>query len=246
MSFFELVNPHAKTHRGARAGWLRAAVLGANDGLVSTASLMVGVAASGAAAAAVLTAGVAGLAAGSMAMAAGEYVPVSSQVDVERADRAKEERELAADPEAELAWSWRASTASAACPSHWLSRLPRRCTMRTRWGPISAMSLDTSDITTARPLQAAAASAASFFIGGLLPLLGLVAPTATARLWLIVAVTLIGLAVTGILSAWIAGTALGRPRAAGRHRRRPCDGGHRPRRSTPSCLRHLTPRTRQQ
>ena len=84
MSFFELVDPHAEAHRGEHAGWLRAAVLGANDGLVSTASLMVGVAASGAAAAGVLTAGIAGIAAGSMAMAAGEYVSVSSQVDVER------------------------------------------------------------------------------------------------------------------------------------------------------------------
>src|SRR6516225_5945478 len=98
-----MVNPHAEAHRGEHAGWLRAAVLGANDGLVSTASLMVGVAASGAAVGAVLVAGVAGLAAGSMAMAAGEYVSVSSQVDVERADRAKEKRELAANPDAELA-----------------------------------------------------------------------------------------------------------------------------------------------
>ena len=93
-----MVNPHAEAHRGEHAGWLRAAVLGANDGLVSTASLMVGVAASGAAAATVLTAGIAGLAAGSMAMAAGEYVSVSSQVDVERGDRAKEQRELAGRP----------------------------------------------------------------------------------------------------------------------------------------------------
>ena len=132
-----MVNPHAEAHRGEHAGWLRAAVLGANDGLVSTASPMVGVAASGAAAAGVLTAGVAGLAAGSTAMGAREYVSVSSQVDVERADRAKEVRELAA--------SW-----------------------------------------TGRPHP-------------------------TAKLWLIVAVTLIGLAVAGILGTWIAGTALARP-----------------------------------
>ena len=102
MSLFELVNPHAEAHRGARAGWLRAAVLGANDGLVSTASLMVGIAASGASTSTVLTAGLAGLTAGSMAMAAGEYVSVSSQVDVEKADRAMEERELATDPEDEI------------------------------------------------------------------------------------------------------------------------------------------------
>lgn len=102
MTFLAMVHPHAERHRGEHAGWLRAAVLGANDGLVSTASLMVGVAASGAAAGAVLTARLAGLAAGSMVMAAGEYVSVSSQVDVERGDRAKEEHELATDPAAEL------------------------------------------------------------------------------------------------------------------------------------------------
>ncbi len=102
MPFFEAVNPHLERHTAGRAGWLRAAVLGANDGLVSTASLMVGIAASGASTGAVLTAGLAGPAAGSMAMAAGEYVSVSSQVDVEKADRAKEEQELATDPENEL------------------------------------------------------------------------------------------------------------------------------------------------
>ncbi|HZE15131.1 MAG TPA: VIT1/CCC1 transporter family protein [Mycobacterium sp.] len=97
MTFFEMLNPHAETHRGEHAGWLRAAVLRAHDGLVSTASLVVGVAASGAAVGAVLIAGVAGLAAGSMAMAAGEYVSVSSQVDVQRADLQKEKRELVAN-----------------------------------------------------------------------------------------------------------------------------------------------------
>ena len=102
MSFLDAVNPHSERHTAGRAGWLRAAVLGANDGLVSTASLMVGVAASSAAIGTVLTAGLAGLAAGSMAMAAGEYVSVSSQVDVENADRAKETRELAENPQAEL------------------------------------------------------------------------------------------------------------------------------------------------
>ena len=205
-----MVNPHAEAHRGARAGWLRAAVLGANDGLVSTAGLMVGVAASGAPAAAVLTAGVAGLAAGSMAMAAGEYVSVSSQVDVERADRAKEERELAADPEAELA-ELAGIYRQRGVPEPLAQQVAQALHDADPLGAHLRDELGQSDITAARPLQAAAASAASFFIGGLLPLLGLVAPTAMARLWLIVAVTLIGLAVTGILSAWIAGTALGRP-----------------------------------
>lgn len=127
MTFLEMVNPHSERHRGEHAGWLRAAVLGANDGLVSTASLMVGVAASGAAAGAVLTAGLAGLAAGSMAMAAGEYVSVSSQVDVERGDRAKEEHELATDPDAELAALASTSTATADCPQNWPRKSPPCC-----------------------------------------------------------------------------------------------------------------------
>jgi vacuolar iron transporter family protein len=205
-----MVNPHAEAHRGQHAGWLRAAVLGANDGLVSTASLMVGVAASGAAAATVLTAGVAGLVAGALAMAAGEYVSVSSQVDVERADRAKEARELAANPEAELAelvgiYRGRGG------PSHWLGRSPRRCTTRTRWERTCAMSSDThTSAPPARcrpePRRRPASSSGAYY-----PLLGLLAPTPTARLWLIVAITLIGLAVTGILGAWIAGTGVIRP-----------------------------------
>ena len=95
------VHGHAESHLISRIGWLRAAVLGANDGVVSTASLLVGVAAAGAGAGEILTAGVAGLFAGAMSMAAGEYVSVSSQSDTERADLARETRELAADPEAE-------------------------------------------------------------------------------------------------------------------------------------------------
>src|SRR5689334_20887613 len=92
---------HAESHRSGRTGWLRAAVLGSNDAIVSTASLMVGVAASSASPRAILIAGVAGLVAGSMSMAVGEYVSVSSQRDAERADIAREQRELAANPEAE-------------------------------------------------------------------------------------------------------------------------------------------------
>src|SRR5690349_8127843 len=94
---------HPEKHRTQRTGWLRAAVLGANDGIVSTASLIVGVAAAGANASAILVSGVAGLVAGAMSMAAGEYVSVSSQADTEHADLARERRELAASPEQELA-----------------------------------------------------------------------------------------------------------------------------------------------
>ena len=205
-----MVNPHAEAHRGEHAGWLRAAVLGANDGLVSTASLMVGVAASGAAAATVLTAGIAGLAAGSMAMAAGEYVSVSSQVDVERGDRAKEQRELATNPQAELA-ELAGIYRDRGLPDDLAQQVAQALHDADPLAAHLRDELGHSEITAARPLQAAAASAASFLIGGLLPLLGLVAPTPTTKLWLIVAVTLAGLAVAGILGAWIAGTALARP-----------------------------------
>jgi VIT1/CCC1 family predicted Fe2+/Mn2+ transporter len=210
MPFSERINPHSEAHRGEHAGWLRAAVLGANDGLVSTASLMVGVGASGAAVGAILTAGVAGLVAGAMAMAAGEFVSVSSQVDVERADRAKEKRELAADPDAEL------SELTGIYRQRGLSdELARQVVQALHDAdPLEAHLRDElghSDITAARPLQAALASSASFSVGGLVPLLGLLAPTTSMRLWLIVVVTLLGLATTGTLSAWIAGTGIARP-----------------------------------
>ena len=210
MSFLKRVGTHIEVHRGGHAGWLRASVLGANDGLVSTASLMVGVAASGAAAAGVLTAGLAGIAAGSMAMAAGEYVSVSSQVDVERGDRAKEERELADDPEAEL----RELTSiyrHRGVPQELASEVASALHMEDPLGAHLRDELGQSALTAARPLQAATASAASFLIGGLLPLVGLVAPTAATRLALIVLVTMAGLAAAGVLGAWIAGTALMRP-----------------------------------
>ena len=210
MHFFDAVNPHAERHRGERAGWLRAATLGANDGLVSTASLMVGVAASGATTAAVLTAGIAGIAAGAMAMAAGEYVSVSSQVDVEDADRAIEERELSANPEAELA-ELTDIYRQRGVPEPLAQQVAKALHDADPLGAHLRDELGQSNITAARPLQAATASAASFFIGGVLPLLGLLAPTASARLWLIVCITLIGLAGTGILGARIAGARLRRP-----------------------------------
>jgi VIT1/CCC1 family predicted Fe2+/Mn2+ transporter len=210
MPFFGVISSHVERHGAGRAGWLRAAVLGANDGLVSTASLMVGVAASGTATATVVTAGLAGLAAGSMAMAAGEYVSVSSQVDVERADRAMEERELAGNPQGEL----RELTGiyeARGLPSD----LARQVAVALHAaGPLQAHLRDElghSETTAARPLQASVASAASFLGGGLVPFLGLLAATATARIWLIVAVTLAGLGVAGVLGARAAGTSALRP-----------------------------------
>lgn len=210
MSFFDAINPHFERHSAGRAGWLRAAVLGANDGLVSTASLMVGVAASGTAASTVVTAGLAGLAAGAMAMAAGEYVSVSSQVDVERADRALEAREHATNPEAELrelAGIYEARGVPAELARQVAQALheadPLQAHLRDELGH--------SEATAARPIQASVASAASFVAGGLLPFLGLLAPTSTSRIWLIVAVTLVGLGIAGVLGAKAAGTKALRP-----------------------------------
>ena len=130
---------HTETHRSDRVGWLRAAVLGANDGVISVASLMVGVAASGADASSILLTGVAGLVAGALSMAAGEYVSVKSQADTEQADLAKETRELAEEPERELAeltaiYVHRDSTVRS--PRRWRSSSPP--TMR--WAPMRATS----------------------------------------------------------------------------------------------------------
>jgi VIT1/CCC1 family predicted Fe2+/Mn2+ transporter len=204
---FELLNGHQETHRTGRAGWLRAAVLGANDGLVSTASLMVGVAASGAGASGVVTAGLAGVAAGSMAMAAGEYVSVSSQVDVEQADRALEERELAADPEGELA-ELTAIYRARGLPEGLAQQVAEALHAHDALGAHLRDELGHTEETSAKPLQAAVASAVSFLVGGMVPFLGLLGTSTSARVLLIVLVTLVGLAVAGVLAARAAGTAV--------------------------------------
>ncbi|NUP53303.1 MAG: VIT family protein [Catenulispora sp.] len=197
-------------HATARSGWLRAAVLGANDGLVSTASLMVGMAASGAANSVIVTAGLAGVAAGSMAMAAGEYVSVSSQVDVERADRAFEARELAENPKGELE-ELTAIYKARGVPQP----LARQVAVALHEAdPLQAHlrdELGRHESSAARPVQASPASAASFLAGGLVPFLGLLAPISTTRLVLIVVVTLCGLVVAGVLGAKAAGGRVLRP-----------------------------------
>jgi VIT1/CCC1 family predicted Fe2+/Mn2+ transporter len=204
------VDPVRGAGRPGRAGWLRAAVLGANDGLVSTASLMVGVAASHAQSGTVLTAGIAGVAAGAMAMAAGEYVSVSSQVDVERADLENEARQHLLDPAGELA---------ELADIYELRGLPRELAEQVAIvfhaiDPLDAHARDElgqSHQTRARPVQAAIASASSFLIGGLVPFVGMLATTGTSRLALIFAVTIAGLAGAGTLGARIAGGAVLRP-----------------------------------
>jgi VIT1/CCC1 family predicted Fe2+/Mn2+ transporter len=199
-----------EAHAAGRAGWLRAAVLGANDGLVSTASLMVGVAASSASSGAVVTAGIAGVAAGAMAMAAGEYVSVSSQRDVEDADRAREAIEQQLHPETErmeLVGIYesrglpRALAEQVADAFH--ATDPLEAHLRDELGH--------SEHSRARPLQAAVASAACFTLGGLVPFLGLLGSDSGLRLALIVVVTVAGLAVAGLLGAHVAGGPKARP-----------------------------------
>jgi len=156
-------------HRTERIGWLRAAVLGANDGIVSTSSLIVGVAASGASRSNVLVAGVAGLVAGAMSMAAGEYVSVSSQSDTEKADLEVEKRELAETPETELKELQGIYMKRGLDPALAL-QVAQQLTVS---GALSAHARDElgiSDMTTSRPVQAAFASAGAFSVGAALPL----------------------------------------------------------------------------
>ena len=156
-------------HRSQRGGWLRAAVLGANDGILSTASLIVGVASANADHAAVVTAGVAGLVAGALSMAAGEYVSVSSQRDAERADLRVERMELASDPRgerAELAAIYRHRGLDAALAAQVADQLTAQDALAAH----ARDELGISELNAARPVQAALASAASFAAGAALPL----------------------------------------------------------------------------
>lgn len=195
-------------HRAHRAGWLRAAVLGANDGLVSTASLMIGVtAANPGKDTFLITAGVAGIVAGAMSMAVGEYVSVRSQNDVEESDRQMEIDHLAADPDGELLelaeiYVERGLTQELA------EEVARQMHAR---DPLEAHLRDELGQTPqnkARPMQAALASAASFTLGGLIPFAGAFAPTPGTIALSIVGFAMAGLLVTGILSAKTAGRAI--------------------------------------
>lgn len=195
---------HLERHRNDRIGWLRAAVLGANDGLVSTASLIVGVAAANAARADMLLAGVAGLAAGAMAMAAGEYVSVSSQSDTELADMARERAELASQPEFELRELAEIYVGRGLTPDL-AAQVARQLTDHDALGAHLRDELGISEITSARPVQAGLTSAISFAAGASLPLLtALVAPL--PQIVVVVAGTsLLFLVVLGALSARVGG-----------------------------------------
>jgi vacuolar iron transporter family protein len=194
----------AEHHLSGRAAWLRAAVLGANDGLISTASLMVGVAGANSSRSAILVAGIAGLSAGALSMAAGEYVSVSSQRDTERADLDRERGELAVEPEAELAEL--ASIYERRGLSPGLARQVAVELSQHDRLPIHAREELGFDITTlAKPVQASAVSALSFTVGALLPVLIVAIAPASSRLPLTVAATLIGLVILGLVGARLGG-----------------------------------------
>lgn len=197
--------PHGERHRSERIGWLRAAVLGANDGIVSTASLVVGVAAAEAARQDVLVAGVAGLVAGALSMAAGEYVSVSSQADTEQADLKRERHELATQPEAEEDELTGIYVRRGLEPA--LARTVAR--QLTASGALAAHARDELGLTeelAARPLQAALASAATFAVGAGVPVLTiLLAPAGAALLAAVAAVSLVCLVGLGATAAYVGG-----------------------------------------
>ncbi len=191
---------HKEVHRTHRIGWLRAAVLGANDGIVSTASLIIGVAASGASRSEVLVAGMAGLVAGAMSMAAGEYVSVSSQADTEAADIERERTELRDEPEREL--EELSSMYEARGLDTGLARqVAERLTAHDALGAHSREELGISDTTTARPVQAAFTSAATFAVGATLPLLAAALAAGSAQIALVAITALVVLAALGAVGA---------------------------------------------
>jgi VIT1/CCC1 family predicted Fe2+/Mn2+ transporter len=195
---------HRERHRSARAGWLRAAVLGSNDAIVSTASLMMGVAAADAPKAAILVAGVAGLVAGSMSMAAGEFVSVSSQRDAEHADIALEKEELAKAPEAELhelanIYMQRGLDKQLAL------QVAQQLSVHDRLGAHLRDELGITEEQQPRPLQAAWISAVSFAVFAFVPVLALLLAPASLRMVTIGAVTIASLASLGALGGYLGG-----------------------------------------
>jgi VIT1/CCC1 family predicted Fe2+/Mn2+ transporter len=199
---------HREFHRTDRVGWLRAAVLGANDGIVSTASLVVGVAAADSGSGSILIAGVAGLVAGALSMAAGEYVSVSSQADTERADLERERAELAADPAAEedeLA----AIYVQRGLDDDLAQMVAQQLSVKNALRAHLRDELGHSEEFAARPLQAALASAATFAVGAALPLLtALIAPPEILS-WTVAAVSLVSLATLGGIAARAGGAPAG-------------------------------------
>lgn len=201
---------HREAHLIERIGWLRAAVLGANDGIISTASLVVGVAAASNSPTEVLVAGVAGLVAGATAMAAGEYVSVSSQADTEAADLARERRELAEKPAAELDELTQIYVVRGVEPV--LARqVAEQLTAKDAFAAHARDELGLSAHTVARPVQAALTSAATFSVGAALPVLIAVLSTSARLPWMVSGGSLIALAILGAVGAQTGGAGVLKP-----------------------------------
>ena len=194
-------------HRAHRAGWLRAAVLGVNDGLVSTASLMVGVAAAMQSNSVILTTGLAGIAAGALSMAVGEYVSVWSQVDIEQSDRELEAEQHATNPEGEfleLVQIYMSRGLTEDLAKQVAEQMHNHDALETHLRD----ELGQHEHTKARPIQASVASAVSFTVGGLIPFAGFYLPVINSNAIRITLVTIIGLTIAGFLSAKTAGTSV--------------------------------------
>src|SRR6187399_2381044 len=197
-------SPHQEGHQSGRAGWLRAAVLGSSDAIVSTSSLMIGVAASSAERSAILVAGVAGLVAGAMSMAVGEFVSVSAQRDAEQSDIEREKRELSAQPAAELRelaliYEKRGLDATLA------KEVAIQLTAKDRLGAHLRDELGLEGATLARPLQAAVVSALSFALFALIPIGALLVAPSALRPHVVAAISLLSLGVLGAIGARLGG-----------------------------------------
>ena len=202
--------PHTESHLVERIGWLRAAVLGANDGIISTASLILGVASAAASSADIVLTGVAGLVAGAMSMAAGEYVSVSSQADTEHADLAREKRELADDPgfeTEELAQLYVARGVEVGLAREVAKQLMAKDALAAH----ARDELGISSISTARPVQAALASAATFSVGAAAPLVLVLVSPSSVLIPVVAVGSLLFLAILGAVGARAGGAGLLKP-----------------------------------
>jgi vacuolar iron transporter family protein len=198
---------HSESHKSHRIGWLRAAVLGANDGIVSTASLVIGVAAANTSHESILLTGIAGLVAGAMSMAAGEYVSVSSQADTETADLAKEAEELMTDPEHELK-ELQGIYMSRGLSKNLAFQVAEELTAHDALGAHARDELGISEIVTAKPIQAALTSAMTFAVGAALPLVVVMFSTKTWIIGTVALLSLFFLALLGGLAAKAGGANL--------------------------------------
>lgn len=208
---FDHIRAHEEPHRSSRTGWLRAAVMGANDGILSTASLIVGVAAGGADRVTILLAGIAGMVAGAMSMAAGEYVSVSSQADTERADMHRERHELTHNPEGELA-ELTAIYQARGLSTDLAEQVAHELTEHDALGAHLRDEIGITDLSPPAPVQAALVSALTFALGAAAPLVvSAIVPVASLPWWVAI-VTVLALAGLGALGAWAGGAP--RPKAA--------------------------------